>query len=123
VLFSMSRSTVSIHGSLESIALLRIDAKQGMHSSFPAYFGRKSSHSDRVVLMSSATSLRGQITTFARSRDHLCKFRPMLQPVAVGGAAFDLTMLSGQNAERPGRVLVRTRDAEQFYLLLNKNRF
>lgn len=109
----------------ESIALFQAIAKQGMHVIISSHILEEVDRiSDRVVLMSSGYVVaEGEIREVRREvRDHpmqilvRCSNAPRL-----ASAAFELHHVVEAKILNDGSgVLIRTRDAEQFYLLLNK---
>lgn len=109
----------------ESIALFEALAKQGMHVIISSHILEEVDRiSDRVVLMSSGYVVaEGQIREVRKEvRDHpiqilvRCSNAPRL-----ASAAFELDhVVEAKILNDNSGVLIRTRDAEQFYLLLNK---
>ena len=109
----------------ESIALFEAIAKQGMHVIISSHILEEVDRiSDRVVLMSSGYVVaEGQIREVRKEvRDHPIQILVRCSNAArLAGAAFELDHVVEAKILSDGRsVLVRTRDAEQFYLLLNK---
>ena len=109
----------------EAIALFESLAKQGMHVIISSHILEEVDRiSDRVVLMSSGYVVaEGQIREVRKEvRDH-----PMQILVSCSNAARLASAVFEQNHVVEARilndsrgVLIRTRDPEQFYLLLNK---
>ena len=109
----------------ESIALFQAIAKQGMHVIISSHILEEVDRiSDRVVLMSSGYVVaEGEIREVRREvRDHpmqilvRCSNAPRL-----ASAAFELDHVVEAKILNDGSgVLIRTRDAEQFYLLMNR---
>src|SRR5690242_16703237 len=109
----------------ESIALFEAIAKQGMHVIISSHILEEVDRiSDRVVLMSSGYVVaEGQIREVRREvRDHPMQILVRCSNAArLSAAAFELDHVVEAKILNDGQgVLVRTRDAEQFYLLLNK---
>ncbi len=109
----------------ESIALFEAIAKQGMHVIISSHILEEVDRiSDRVVLMSSGYVVaEGQIKEVRREvRDHPMQILVRCSNAArLAAAAFELDHVVEAKILNDGHgVLVRTRDAEQFYLLLNK---
>jgi ABC-2 type transport system ATP-binding protein len=109
----------------ESIALFESIAKQGMHVIISSHILEEVDRiSDRVVLMSSGYVVaEGQIHDVRREvRDHPMQILVQCSnPSRLAAAAFELDHVVEAKMLSDGHgVLVRTRDAEQFYLLLNK---
>jgi len=109
----------------ESIALFETIAKQGMHVIISSHILEEVDRiSDRVVLMSSGYVVaEGQIKEVRREvRDHPMQILVRCSNAArLAAAAFELDHVVEAKILNDGHgVLVRTRDAEQFYLLLNK---
>ena len=109
----------------ESIALFEAIAKQGMHVIISSHILEEVDRiSDRVVLMSSGYVVaEGQIREVRKEvRDHPMQILVRCSNAAkLASAAFELDHVVEAKILSDGRsVLVRTRDAEQFYLLLNK---
>ena len=108
----------------ESIALFQELARQGMHVLISSHILEEVDRiSDRVVLISSGYVVaEGQIREVRKEvRDHplqilvRCSNAPRL-----ASAAFELDHVVEAKILNDGGVLIRTRDAEEFYLLLNK---
>lgn len=109
----------------ESIALFQELARQGMHVLISSHILEEVDRiSDRVVLISSGYVVaEGQIREVRKEvRDHplqilvRCSNAPRL-----ASAAFELDhVVEAKILNDGGGVLIRTRDAEEFYLLLNK---
>jgi len=109
----------------ESIALFQELAKQDMHVLISSHILEEVDRiSDRVVLISSGYVVaEGQIREVRKEvRDHplqilvRCSNAPRL-----AAAAFELDhVVEAKIINDAGGVLIRTRDAEEFYLLLNK---
>jgi ABC-2 type transport system ATP-binding protein len=109
----------------ESIALFEGIAKQGMHVIISSHILEEVDRiSDRVVLMSSGYVVaEGQIREVRREvQDHPMQILVRCSNAArLAAAAFELDHVVEAKILNDGHgVLVRTRDAEQFYLLLNK---
>jgi ABC-2 type transport system ATP-binding protein len=109
----------------ESIALFEAIAKQGMHVIISSHILEEVDRiSDRVVLMSSGYVVaEGQIKEVRREvRDHPMQILVRCSNAAkLASAAFELDHVVEAKILSDGQsVLVRTRDAEQFSLLLNK---
>src|ERR1700719_3183976 len=109
----------------ESIALFESIAKQGMHVIISSHILEEVDRiSDRVVLMSSGYVVaEGQIHDVRLEvRDHPTQILVQCSnPSRLAAAAFELDHVVEAKMLSDGHgVLVRTRDAEQFYLLLNK---
>jgi ABC-2 type transport system ATP-binding protein len=109
----------------ESIALFEAIAKQGMHVIISSHILEEVDRiSDCVVLMSSGYVVaEGQIREVRKEvRDHPMQILVRCSNAArLASAAFDLDHVVEAKILSDGHgVLVRTRDAEQFYLLLNK---
>jgi len=109
----------------ESIALFEAIAKQGMHVIISSHILEEVDRiSDRVVLMSSGYVVaEGQIREVRREvQDHPMQILVRCSNAArLAAAAFELDHVVEAKILNDGHgVLVRTRDAEQFYLLLNK---
>jgi len=109
----------------ESIALFEALAKQGMHVIISSHILEEVDRiSDRVVLMSSGYVVaEGQIREVRREvRDHPMQVLVRCSNAArLAAAAFELDHVVEAKILTDGQsVLVRTRDVEQFYLLLNK---
>ena len=109
----------------ESIALFEALAKQGMHVIISSHILEEVGRiSDRVVLMSSGYVVaEGQIREVRREvRDHPMQILVRCSNAArLASAAFELDHVVEAKILNDGSgVLIRTRDAEQFYLLLNK---
>jgi ABC-2 type transport system ATP-binding protein len=109
----------------ESIALFEAIAKQGMHVIISSHILEEVDRiSDRVVLMSSGYVVaEGQIKEVRREvRDHPMQILVRCSNAAkLASAAFELDHVVEAKILTDGQsVLVRTRDAQQFYLLLNK---
>jgi ABC-2 type transport system ATP-binding protein len=109
----------------ESIALFEAIAKQGMHVIISSHILEEVDRiSDRVVLMSSGYVVaEGQIKEVRREvRDHPMQILVRCSdPAKLASAAFELDHVVEAKILSDGQsVLVRTRDAEQFSLLLNK---
>jgi len=109
----------------ESIALFEAIAKQGMHVIISSHILEEVDRiSDRVVLMSSGYVVaEGQIREVRREvRDHPMQILVRCSNAArLAAAAFELDHVVEAKILNDGQgVLVRTRDADQFYLLLNK---
>ena len=109
----------------ESIALFEALAKQGLHVIISSHILEEVGRiSDRVVLMSSGYVVaEGQIREVRKEvRDHPMQILVRCSnPARLASAAFELDhVVEAKILNDGGGVLVRTRDAEQFYLLLNK---
>src|SRR5580765_1063392 len=109
----------------ESIALFEALGKQGMHVVISSHVLHEVDRiSDRVVLMSSGYVVaEGQIREVRREvRDHPMQILVRCSNAAkLASAAFELDHVVEAKILSDGQsVLVRTRDAEQFYLLLNQ---
>ena len=109
----------------EAIALFESLAKQGMHVVISSHILEEVDRiSDRVVLMSSGYVVaEGQIREVRKEvRDHPMQILVRCSNAArLASAAFELNHVVEAKILNDGRgVLVCTRDAEQFYLLLNK---
>ena len=109
----------------ESIALFEALAKQGMHVVISSHILEEVDRiSDRVVLMSSGYVVaEGQIREVRHEvRDHPIQILVRCSNAArLASAAFELDhVVEAKILSDSGGVLIRTRDAEQFYLLLNK---
>jgi len=109
----------------ESIALFEAIAKQGMHVIISSHILEEVDRiSDRVVLMSSGYVVaEGQIREVRKEvRDHPMQILVRCSNASrLAAAAFELDHVVEAKILSDGQsVLVRTRDAEQFYLLLNK---
>jgi ABC-2 type transport system ATP-binding protein len=109
----------------EAIALFEALAKQGMHVIISSHILEEVGRiSDRVVLMSSGYVVaEGQIREVRKEvRDHPMQILVRCSnPARLASAAFELDhVVEAKILNDGGGVLVRTRDAEQFYLLLNK---
>ena len=109
----------------EAIALFESLAKQGMHVIISSHILEEVDRiSDRVVLMSSGYVVaEGQIREVRQEvRDHPMQILVRCSNAArLASAAFELNHVVEAKILNDGRgVLIRTRDAEQFYLLLNK---
>jgi ABC-2 type transport system ATP-binding protein len=109
----------------ESIALFEALAKQGMHIIISSHILEEVDRiSDRVVLMSSGYVVaEGQIREVRKEvLDHPMQILVRCSNAArLASAAFELDHVVEAKILNDGRgVLIRTRDAEQFYLLLNK---
>lgn len=109
----------------ESIALFSALAKQGMHVIISSHILEEVDRiSDRVVLMSSGYVVaEGQIREVrSEVRDHPIQILVRCSNAArLASAAFELDHVVEAKILNDSRgVLIRTRDAEQFYLLLNK---
>jgi ABC-2 type transport system ATP-binding protein len=109
----------------ESIALFESLAKQGMHVVISSHILEEVDRiSDRVVLMSSGYVVaEGQIREVRKEvRDHPMQVLVRCSNAArLASAAFELDHVVEAKILTDGQsVLVRTRDVEQFYLLLNK---
>ena len=109
----------------EAIALFDSLARQGMHVIISSHILEEVDRiSDRVVLMSSGYVVaEGQIREVRQEvRDHPLQILVRCSNAArLASAAFELNHVVEAKILNDGRgVLIRTRDAEQFYLLLNK---
>jgi ABC-2 type transport system ATP-binding protein len=109
----------------ESIALFEALAKQGMHVIISSHILEEVDRiSDRVVLMSSGYVVaEGQIREVRHEvRDHPIQiFVRCSKAARLASAAFELDhVVEAKILNDASGVLIRTRDAEQFYLLLNK---
>jgi len=109
----------------EAIALFDALARQGMHVIISSHILEEVDRiSDRVVLMSSGYVVaEGQIREVRQEvRDHPMQILVRCSNAArLASAAFELNHVVEAKIANDGRgVLIRTRDAEQFYLLLNK---
>lgn len=109
----------------ESIALFQALAKQGMHVIISSHILEEVDRiSDRVVMMSSGYVVaEGEIREVRKEvRDHPIQILVRCSNAArLASAAFELDHVVEAKILSDGRsVLVRTRDSEQFYLLLNK---
>ena len=109
----------------EAIALFDSLARQGMHVIISSHILEEVDRiSDRVVLMSSGYVVaEGQIREVRQEvRDHPMQILVRCSNAArLASAAFELNHVVEAKILTDGRgVLIRTRDAEQFYLLLNK---
>ena len=109
----------------EAIALFGALAVQGMHVIISSHILEEVDRiSDRVVLMSSGYVVaEGQIREVRQEvRDHPMQILVRCSNAArLASAAFELNHVVEAKIVNDGRgVLIRTRDAEQFYLLLNK---
>ena len=109
----------------ESIALFESLAKQGMHVIISSHILEEVDRiSDRVVLMSSGYVVaEGQIREVRREvREHPMQILVRCSNASkLASAAFELDHVVEAKILADGQsVLVRTRDAEQFSLLLNK---
>ena len=109
----------------EAIALFDSLARQGMHVIISSHILEEVDRiSDRVVLMSSGYVVaEGQIREVRQEvRDHPMQILVRCSNAArLASAAFELTHVVEAKILNDGcGVLIRTRDAEQFYLLLNK---
>ena len=109
----------------ESIALFESLAKQGMHVIISSHILEEVDRiSDRVVLMSSGYVVaEGQIREVRKEvREHPMQVLVRCSdPSKLASAAFELDHVVEAKILNDGHsVLVRTRDAEQFSLLLNK---
>ena len=109
----------------EAIALFGSLARQGMHVIISSHILEEVDRiSDRVVLMSSGYVVaEGQIREVRQEvRDHPMQILVRCSNAArLASAAFELNHVVEARILNDGRgVLIRTRDAEQFYLLLNK---
>ena len=109
----------------EAIALFESLAKQGMHVIISSHILEEVDRiSDRVVLMSSGYVMaEGQIREVRKEvRDHPMQILVHCSNAArLASAAFELNHVVEAKILNDSRgVLIRTRDPEQFYLLLNK---
>ena len=109
----------------EAIALFESLAKQGMHVIISSHILEEVDRiSDRVVLMSSGYVVaEGQIREVRKEvRDHPMQILVSCSNAArLAAAAFELNHVVEARILNDSRgVLIRTRDPEQFYLLLNK---
>ena len=109
----------------ESIALFSALARQGMHVIISSHILEEVDRiSDRVVLMSSGYVVaEGQIREVrSEVRDHPIQILVRCSNAArLASAAFELDhVVEAKILNDSTGVLIRTRDAEQFYLLLNK---
>jgi ABC-2 type transport system ATP-binding protein len=109
----------------ESIALFEALAKQGMHVIISSHILEEVDRiSDRVVMMSSGYVVaEGRILEVRDEvRDHPIQILVRCSNASrLASAAFELDHVVEAKILTDGRsVLVRTRDAEKFYLLLNK---
>jgi len=109
----------------EAIALFESLAKQGMHVIISSHILEEVDRiSDRVVLMSSGYVVaEGQIREVRKEvRDHPMQILVRCSNAArLASAAFELDHVVEAKVLNDSRgVLIRTRDPEQFYLLLNK---
>jgi ABC-2 type transport system ATP-binding protein len=109
----------------EAIALFESLAKQGMHVIISSHILEEVDRiSDRVVLMSSGYVVaEGQIREVRKEvRDHPMQILVSCSNAArLASAAFELNHVVEARILNDSRgVLIRTRDPEQFYLLLNK---
>jgi len=109
----------------EAIALFESLAKQGLHVIISSHILEEVDRiSDRVVLMSSGYVVaEGQIREVRKEvRDHPMQILVRCSNAArLASAAFELNHVVEAKILNDGcGVLIRTRDAEQFYLLLNK---
>jgi ABC-2 type transport system ATP-binding protein len=109
----------------EAIALFGALAVQGMHVIISSHILEEVDRiSDRVVLMSSGYVVaEGQIREVRQEvRDHPMQILVRCSNAArLAAAAFELNHVVEAKIVNDGHgVLIRTRDAEQFYLLLNK---
>lgn len=109
----------------EAIALFESLAKQGMHVIISSHILEEVDRiSDRVVLMSSGYVVaEGQIREVRKEvRDHPMQILVSCSNAArLASAAFELNHVVEAKILNDSRgVLIRTRDPEQFYLLLNK---
>lgn len=109
----------------ESIALFQALAKQGMHVIISSHILEEVDRiSDRVVMMSSGYVVaEGEIREVRKEvRDHPIQILVRCSNAArLASAAFELDHVVEAKILTDGKsVLVRTRDSEQFYLLLNK---
>jgi len=109
----------------ESIALFEALAKQGMHVIISSHILEEVDRiSDRVVMMSSGYVVaEGRILEVRDEvRDHPIQILVRCSNASrLASAAFELDHVVEAKILTDGRsVLVRTRDAEKFYLLLNR---
>ncbi len=109
----------------EAIALFESLAKQGMHVIISSHILEEVDRiSDRVVLMSSGYVVaEGQIREVRKEvRDHPMQILVRCSNAArLASAAFELNHVVEAKILNDSRgVLIRTRDPEQFYLLLSK---
>lgn len=109
----------------EAIALFESLGKQGMHVIISSHILEEVDRiSDRVVLMSSGYVVaEGHIREVRKEvRDHPLQILVRCSNAArLASAAFELDhVVEAKILNDGGGVLIRTRDAEQFYLLLNK---
>jgi len=109
----------------EAIALFESLAKQGMHVIISSHILEEVDRiSDRVVLMSSGYVVaEGQIREVRKEvRDHPMQILVSCSNAArLASAAFEQNHVVEARILNDSRgVLIRTRDPEQFYLLLNK---
>lgn len=109
----------------EAIALFESLAKQGMHVIISSHILEEVDRiSDRVVLMSSGYVVaEGRIREVRKEvRDHPMQILVRCSNAArLASAAFELNHVVEAKILNDSRgVLIRTRDPEQFYLLLNK---
>lgn len=109
----------------EAIALFESLAKQGMHVIISSHILEEVDRiSDRVVLMSSGYVVaEGQIREVRKEvRDHPMQILVRCSNAArLASAAFELNhVVEAKILNDSHGVLIRTRDPEQFYLLLNK---
>jgi ABC-2 type transport system ATP-binding protein len=109
----------------EAIALFESVAKQGMHVIISSHILEEVDRiSDRVVLMSSGYVVaEGQIHEVRKEvRDHPMQILVRCSNAArLASAAFELNhVVEAKMLNNSAGVLIRTRDPEQFYLLLNK---
>ena len=109
----------------EAIALFESLAKQGVHLIISSHILEEVDRiSDRVVLMSSGFVVaEGQIREVRKEvRDHPMQILVRCSNAArLASAAFELNHVVEAKILNDSRgVLIRTRDPEQFYLLLNK---
>ena len=109
----------------ESIALFEALAKQGMHVIISSHILEEVDRiSDRVVMMSSGYVVaEGRILEVRNEvRDHPIQILVRCSNASrLASAAFELDHVVEAKILNDGRsVLVRTRDADKFYLLLNK---
>jgi len=109
----------------EAIALFEALGKKGMHVIISSHILEEVDRiSDRVVLMSHGYVVaEGQIQEVRREvKDHPMQILVRCSnPAKLASEVFVLDHVVEAKIQNDGRgVLVRTRDAEQFYLLLNK---
>jgi ABC-2 type transport system ATP-binding protein len=109
----------------EAIGLFEFLAEQGMHVVISSHIMEEVDRiSDRVVLMSSGYVVaEGQIHDVRKEvRDHPTQILVRCSNAArLASAAFELNHVVEAKILNEGcGVLIRTRDAKQFYLLLNK---